>query len=193
MNGGCRFLGQPLCLKQKNMRYFNKIEQDFLQKIIKEDSIKSLLNKEFPNAEFQIIDNNIDLYVQNVHNTQDMDSVLLIQERIAIFMHLLDYLQKESLIYLLHEHNDTSGDTNIGGHTHTEKETAYPIGDKDLKKYIISYSFSRIFVTEELIDLVNNKFRHKEDRRHSRMLFATLVGAVCSVVISLVQILLCSC
>ncbi|MBP5724792.1 MAG: hypothetical protein J6X18_14610, partial [Bacteroidales bacterium] len=180
-------------LKQKNMRYFNKIEQDFLQKIIKEGSIISLLYKEFPNADFQIIDNKIDLYVQNVQNTQDIESVLPIQERMAIFMNLLDYLQKEGLIYLLHEHNDHSGDTKVGGHTHTEKEKAYPIGDPNLKKYIISYSFSRIFVTEDLIDLVNHKFSHKEDRRHRCMLKATLLGALCSVVISLIQIIICGC
>lgn len=168
------------------MRYFNKQEQGILRKIIKKERVYELLYEEFPDAKFIIENNTIELYSKN----QD---IWFIQERIAVIMNLLEYLKKEGLIYLLHEHNDTSGDTFIGGYTPQQTDIPYPIGDESLKQLISLYSFSRIFVAEDLKDLVNHHFQHAEDRKHRQILFVTIISIIINIIISVFEFFYCGC
>jgi len=174
------------------MRKLNSLEKGIVQKLVDYEHIKDqgmFLCAKFLEEYYIGNDYNLSLAVSCKENKV----MMLIPKResdfenfkrkkiifIVTFFNLLKDLEKEGKICLIGD-NDKEG---LLGPEFSEKVSFAP----DIDKIICDIFFKMIVVSQDLIELVNNKFLTDEQLRHNQTLLISKIGIIVAVALGIIS------
>lgn len=151
------------------MRKFSKNEQDIIKRIvaIANESLSYVLINAYGDIFYQrkveYAPNTTNLkYYRNI-DVVSLDEILSVEKEIIETSVLIDYLVNNRYIYIIDESEEDNLPT-IGGF---DKQNLNPISKPISKEiaHVLTYSLrNRIFITQDLVELVNNKFMTIEEQ-----------------------------
>jgi hypothetical protein len=190
------------------MRRFSLTEQKVIRRLV-DDARQSLdyvlanaYNDVFYQRRVKYSNGELVFYLEDTNTLSDVDDILSVEKEIIDISILIDYLIKNRYIIIIEDPSGADPLKEIGGFL-TDGLT--PVGkkiDTNVAKILDNAMNHRAFVSEDLVQLVQNNFKTVEDMaldearkqtNYSRksVIFA-IIAAVLSVIIPILSVLLAS-
>jgi len=182
------------------MKQFSDIEKEIIQTICEGHKVMAnLVCLYLDNETVQISHanghNSLTLYIDNKKYSDNAISerAFEITEKIVIIINLLKYLEENSLItYFIPSH----GRAVVGNFTkttelytyyqeHKTEFTGWWYTDEQTQKYLLDHTDYIIHPTEDLKTHLKNKYKTKDEKRHTQTLWATWIAIAASLALGI--------
>ena len=180
------------------MRKFSQTEQKIIINLVNHANgnlsyvLANAYNDIFYQRRVKYSNGELVFYLENVNALSDLDDILSIEKEIIDISILIDYLIKNRYIIIIEDPSSADPLTEIGGFL-TNGLT--PVGkkiDSNVAKILDNAMNHRAFVSEDLVQLVQNNFKTVEDmaldeaRKQTHYSRKSVIFAIIAVVLSVI-------